>query len=119
MVLGQGAKIPKIGNFSHVFKEVFTFHCEKERVGIRCTKLGTGKLRVYFIIPCLFREDKRMSVSKFAIYEKIIEMFSGLIFTLYISSFENSRILKPTANAIFLSTEPGVEATASVSGSSI
>ena len=59
MVLGQGAKIPKIGNFSHVFKEVFTFHREKERIRVRCTKLGTGKLGVYFIIPCLFRDDKK------------------------------------------------------------
>ena len=66
-----------------------------------------------------FREDKRMSVSKFVIYEKITEMFSGLIFTLYISSFENSRILKPTANAIFRFTDVGVVAMASVSGSSI
>ena len=70
MVLWQGTKIPKLGNFSHVFKEVFAFHSEKERIGIGGTQLGTGKLRVYFIIPCLFRVDKRMSVSKFAIYEK-------------------------------------------------
>ena len=62
---------------------------------------------------------KRMCVSKFAIYEKITKMFSGLIFTLYISSLENSRILKPTANAIFLLTEFGVVATASVSWSRI
>ena len=46
-------------------------------------------------------------------------MFLGLIFTLYISSLENSSMLNPTAKAIFLSTESGVVATARVSRSSI